>query len=182
MIHNDLTFDNTLLDADGRVTGIVDFGDMAHTALVLDLVTALVALLGGRDDPADLFAAAEAAIAGYAAVTPLEAEEAALLGDLVMARLAQTTLISSWRVRLYPENAEYLASWDAEARPMLGLFEAVGLDEVRRRLAAAARRIPAWSVPAVPGSLEPGGRSSRDPRRRAAHAAPPRAGIGALAR
>jgi 4-aminobutyrate aminotransferase-like enzyme/Ser/Thr protein kinase RdoA (MazF antagonist) len=150
VIHNDLTFDNTLLDATNRVSGIVDFGDMAHTALVLDLVAALVALLGGRDDPADLFGAAEAAIAGYAAVTPLEDEEAAHLGDLVAARLAQTTLISAWRIGIYPENAAYLSSWDAEAWPMLALFGAVGLPEVRRRFAAAARRVPAWPVPAVP--------------------------------
>jgi len=158
VIHNDLTFDNTLLDADGRVTGIVDFGDMAHTALVLDLVAALVALLGGRDDPADLFAAAETAIAGYASITPLEDGESAVLGDLVLGRLAQTTLISAWRVRLYPENAAYLASWDAEAQPMLALFEGVGLDEVRRRFAAAGRRIPAWPVPAAPGIPGPADR------------------------
>ena len=150
VIHNDLTFDNTLLDASDRVSGIIDFGDMAHTALVLDLVAALVALLGGRDDPADLFAAAEAAIAGYASVTPLEDEEATLLGDLVLARLAQTTLISAWRIGVYPENAAYLSSWDAEAWPMLALFESVGLPEVRRRLDAAARRVPAWPVPALP--------------------------------
>ena len=150
VIHNDLTFDNTLLGADDRVSGIIDFGDMAHTALVVDLVAALVALLGGRDDPADLFAAAEAALAGYSSVTPLEDEEAAHLGDLVAARLAQTTLISAWRVRIYPENAAYLASWDAEAWPMLALFEDVGLDEVRRRLAGAARRVPAWPVPGLP--------------------------------
>jgi 4-aminobutyrate aminotransferase-like enzyme/aminoglycoside phosphotransferase (APT) family kinase protein len=152
VIHNDLTLDNTLLDPEGRVSGIVDFGDMAHTALVLDLVAALVALLGGRDDPADLFSAAEAALAGYAAVTPLEDAEAAHLGDLVAARLAQTTLISGWRIRLYPENAAYLSSWDAEAWPMLALFERVGLDEVRRRFASAARRIPSWPVPAIPGA------------------------------
>ncbi len=157
VIHNDLTFDNTLLDPTDRVSGIVDFGDMAHTALVLDLVAALVALLGGRDDPADLFAAAEAGIAGYAAITPLEDEEAALLGDLVAARLAQTTLISAWRIGIYPENAAYLSSWDAEAWPMLALFEAVGLPEVRRRFAAAARRIPAWPVPAAPLPILPGG-------------------------
>ncbi|MFH0751710.1 MAG: aminotransferase class III-fold pyridoxal phosphate-dependent enzyme, partial [Chloroflexota bacterium] len=150
VIHNDLTFDNTLLDSMDRVSGIFDFGDMAHTALVLDLVAALVALLGGRDDPADIFASADAGIAGYAAVTPLEDEEAALLGDLVAARLAQTTLISAWRIGIYPENAAYLSSWDAEAWPVLALFEAVGLPEVRRRFAAAARRVPAWPVPAAP--------------------------------
>ncbi len=167
VIHNDLTFDNTLLDASDRVSGIVDFGDMAHTALVLDLVAALVALLGGRDDPADLFGAAEAAIAGYASVTPLEDEEAALLGDLVAARLAQTTLISAWRIGIYPENAAYLSSWDAEAWPMLALLEAVGPDEVRRRFAAAARRIPAWPVPVgssgASGTAVPAGREGAGP-------------------
>jgi 4-aminobutyrate aminotransferase-like enzyme/Ser/Thr protein kinase RdoA (MazF antagonist) len=161
VIHNDLTFDNTLLDASDRVSGIIDFGDMAHTALVLDLVAALVALLGGRDNPADLFAAAEAAIAGYASVTPLEDEEAALLGDLVAARLAQTTLISAWRIRIYPENAAYLSSWDAEAWPMLALFEGVGLAEVRRRLAVAARRVPAWPVGVRPADV-PGDAAPRD--------------------
>ncbi len=138
------------LDADGRVSGIVDFGDMAHTALVLDLVAALVALFGGRQDPADLFGVAEAALAGYAAVTPLEDAEAAVLGDVVLARLAQTTLISAWRVGIYPENAAYLSSWDAEAWPMLALFEAVGLEEVRRRFTAAARE-SGVAVPAVGG-------------------------------
>lgn len=156
VIHNDLTFDNTLLDEDGRVSAIVDFGDMAHTALVLDLVAALVALMGGRNDPGALFAAAEAGIAGYASITPLEEDEAAILGDLVLARLAQTVLISAWRLRLYPENAAYLSSWDAEAWPMLGLFERVGLDQVRRRLASAGRRVPAWAVPAGPLSGEGG--------------------------
>jgi 4-aminobutyrate aminotransferase-like enzyme/Ser/Thr protein kinase RdoA (MazF antagonist) len=166
VIHNDLTFDNTLLDAAGRVSGIVDFGDMAHTALVLDLVAALVALLGGRDDPADVFAASEAALAGYAGVTPLEDGEAALLGDLVAARLAQTTLISAWRVGLYPENSAYLSTWDAEAGPLLDLFEGVGLAEVRRRLAAAARRIPAWPVPVLPLSDRVGADDALVARRR----------------
>ena len=152
VIHNDLTFDNTLLDADGRVSGILDFGDMAHSALVFDLVAALIALLGRRSEPADLFGAAEAALAGYASVTPLEDEEAEHLGDLVAARLAQTTLISAWRMRLYPENAAYLASWDAEAWPMLALFDALGLDEVRRRFAAAARQVPAWPMAGLPGT------------------------------
>ena len=74
---------------------------------------------------------------------------------LVAARLAQTTLISAWRIGIYPENAAYLSSWDAEAWPMLALFEAVGLPEVRRRFAAAARRVPAWPVP----GRAPGGAS-----------------------
>ena len=37
VIHNDITLDNLLLDAAGSVSGIIDFGDMTHTALVLDV-------------------------------------------------------------------------------------------------------------------------------------------------
>jgi len=53
---------------------------------------------------------------------------------------------------LYPENAAYLATWDAEAWPMLALFDALGLDEVRRRFAATARQVPAWPVPGLPAA------------------------------
>ena len=59
VIHNDLTLDNLLLDGD-RVTGILDFGDMAHTALALDLPAMLQSVLRGRSD---LFEAADEAIA-----------------------------------------------------------------------------------------------------------------------
>jgi Ser/Thr protein kinase RdoA (MazF antagonist) len=34
VIHGDVTVDNALVDERGRITGIVDFGDMSHTALV----------------------------------------------------------------------------------------------------------------------------------------------------
>ena len=34
VVHTDLTTDNALADDDGHVTGIVDFGDMSHSALV----------------------------------------------------------------------------------------------------------------------------------------------------
>jgi len=63
--HGDLALDNVLLDDRGRVTGIVDFGDIVHTALLADLgrmhgallpVTAgLVAVLAGAglDGPGD---------------------------------------------------------------------------------------------------------------------------------
>jgi Ser/Thr protein kinase RdoA (MazF antagonist) len=102
VIHDDLTLDNLLLDEANRVTGIVDFGDMSHTALVLDIPATLQSLIRGRTD---LFEVAEAFLAGYASVTPLEREEAALLGDLLAGRMAQTILISAHRTRRYPDNA-----------------------------------------------------------------------------
>lgn len=137
VIHNDMNLDNALLDERGRVTGITDFGDMTHTALVCDLAVAVADVVAARPDALD---AAEHVIGGYVSVTPLEDEEASLLADLVATRLATAIVISAWRLRLYPENAEYISSWDAGARHFLELLQAVGLDEAGRRCREACTR------------------------------------------
>ena len=126
VIHNDLTLDNLLLDGD-RVTGILDFGDMAHTALVLDLPAMLQSVLRGRTD---LFEAAAEAIGGYVAVTPLESEEADLLADLLAARMVQTVLISVWRTAEF-DNA-YITGWLEPAYELLEQLEATGWEEASR--------------------------------------------------
>ncbi len=143
VIHNDLTLDNLLLDGD-RVTGILDFGDMAHTALALDLPAMLQSVLRGRTD---LFEAAAQAIGGYVAVTPLEAEEADLLADLLAARMVQTVLISVWRTAEYPDNA-YITGWMEPAYELLEQLEAAGWETAARRLAEPARgRVPYAAIP-----------------------------------
>ena len=136
VIHNDVTLDNLLVDAKGNVTGIIDFGDMAHTALVLDIPAALQSLFRERDD---LFEVATTFLDGYASVLPLEVMEAQLLGDLLAGRMAQTILISANRTRQYPDN-EYIHAWSEPAWALLSQLDAIGFDEANRRLAAAALR------------------------------------------
>ncbi len=143
VIHNDVTLDNLLLDEAGRVTGIIDFGDMAHTALVLDIPATLQSLVRGRTD---LFEVSEAFLAGYASVLPLEEAEASLLGDLLAGRMAQTILISAWRMPQHPDN-EYIRGWAEPAWELLEQMQAIGFDEVSRRmrdiaLAPLAGRVP----------------------------------------
>jgi 4-aminobutyrate aminotransferase-like enzyme/Ser/Thr protein kinase RdoA (MazF antagonist) len=140
VIHNDLTLDNLLLDESGTVTGIIDFGDMAHTALVLDVPATLQSLFRQRAD--ELFDLADAFLAGYTSVIGLEEAEANLLGDLLAGRMAQTILISAERTRRYPDNA-YIHGWAEPAWLLLEELERIGFDEVGRRLARAARR-PSW--------------------------------------
>jgi len=135
LIHNDVTLDNLLLDERNRVSGIIDFGDMAHTALVLDVPATLQSLVRGRTD---LFEVAEAFLAGYALVQPLEDVEAALLGDLLAGRMAQTILISAWRMPRHPDN-DYIRGWAEPAWELLEQMETIGFDEVARRLAVIAR-------------------------------------------
>ena len=143
VIHNDLTLDNLLLDDDRRVSGIIDFGDMAHTALMLDIPAALQSLLRGRKE---IFAVAEQFMAGYASVMPLEEREADLLGELLAGRMAQTILISAFRNRQYPANA-YIQAWAEPAWELLELLDDVGFDEAGRRLSAIARAPLARPVP-----------------------------------
>jgi 4-aminobutyrate aminotransferase-like enzyme/Ser/Thr protein kinase RdoA (MazF antagonist) len=136
VIHNDVTLDNLLVDAGGTVTGIIDFGDMAHTALVLDIPATLQSLFRERDD---IFEVAAAFLEGYGSVQPLEDGEARLLGDLLAGRMAQTILISAHRTRRYPDNA-YIHGWSEPAWALLAQLDAVGFDEAGRRLAEVARR------------------------------------------
>jgi 4-aminobutyrate aminotransferase-like enzyme/Ser/Thr protein kinase RdoA (MazF antagonist) len=146
VIHNDTSLDNVLVDERGRITGIVDFGDMTHTALVCDLAVALADVLDGRPDALEV---AADMIASYVSVTPLEGQEATILGDLVATRVATAIVISAWRLDLYPENAEYVSSFDKGAWRFLRLLEDAGLDAVGRVLETACRRgaLPYRSIP-----------------------------------
>jgi 4-aminobutyrate aminotransferase-like enzyme/Ser/Thr protein kinase RdoA (MazF antagonist) len=139
VIHADLSLDNVLFGDDLRVSGIVDFGDMTHAALVCDLAVAIADVLHGRDDAIE---AAEAMIGGYVSVTPLEDDEAGLLADLVAARLATEVTVSAWRVGLYPDNAAYAAGGEPGARAFLDAIEAIGPDAVARRFREACRGLP----------------------------------------
>ncbi len=148
VIHNDVTLDNLLLDDDGAVTGIIDFGDMAHTAAILDVPATLQSLVRDRED---IFDAAAAFLPGYTSVVPPEAEEADLLADLLAGRMAQTILISAWRTRDFPD-IDYITGWAEPAWALLGQLERVGFDRAGQRLTVLARA--PLARPRQPGSDE----------------------------
>jgi 4-aminobutyrate aminotransferase-like enzyme/Ser/Thr protein kinase RdoA (MazF antagonist) len=151
LIHNDLTLDNVLLDDGHRVSGIVDFGDLTHTAVICDLAIALVSLMWGRPDPLET---AEAAIAGYTKLTAIEEREADVLGDLVGARLAAWVVIADWRVRRYPENAPYIMANVELAWELLERLDELGWFQVETRIGAACLRQTAASWGPRPSAEE----------------------------
>jgi len=136
VIHGDLTLDNALLDERMRVSGIVDFGDMSHTALLVDLSSALESVLRGRA-PDAIFPAARALLDGYEAVTPLEPLELELLGDLVTSRTAMTLAIASRQSAEDPARAGYLGASERGFWDLLGFLDAVSPQEVARELGAS---------------------------------------------
>jgi 4-aminobutyrate aminotransferase-like enzyme/Ser/Thr protein kinase RdoA (MazF antagonist) len=141
VVHGDLNLDNVLLDEQGRISGIVDFGDAVHTAQVADFAVALASLVRGRE-AGEVFRVARIAIDGYASRLPLEPEELELLGDLVGTRLAQIVVISAWRVARHPENAAYIQAWDADSWRLLELIGEVGAERFSRELGAAVAPVP----------------------------------------
>jgi 4-aminobutyrate aminotransferase-like enzyme/Ser/Thr protein kinase RdoA (MazF antagonist) len=107
ILHNDLVPDNILVAENdpGVIVGVIDFGDMAHTSLVIDLATTIAPTICEHPDPVS--AAAEI-IAAYHQIIPLEPVELQLLYDLIAARLTMLAVIASWRVNLHPENKAYI--------------------------------------------------------------------------
>ena len=134
VIHGDVTLDNALVDDRGRISGIIDFGDMSHSALVCDVSAALESLLAGRE-PAAMVPLAMRFIDGYRSVTPLEPEELLVLPDLLSTRLVTVAVLFGWRAKRHPDNA-YLRGWEDRLWPLLTFLEADGRDLLRARLRA----------------------------------------------
>jgi len=140
VVHGDFNLDNLLLDEQGRITGILDFGDCCHTALAAEVAVALASLLRGRPRE-DVFRVARVALDGFASHFPLEQLELELLGELVAARLAAIVSISAWRSRRFPENAAYIEAWDDDSWRLLELCDGLAPEEIAREL--RARSAPA---------------------------------------
>ncbi len=134
--HTDLSVDNTLTDDGGFITGIIDFGDASHTALITDLASVLDSVGSGREG-GELFRLARLVLDGYQRRVPLEDLELEVLGIAWAARSAVTIAISSWRVAQGLEDQEFAERYNADCLRMLETMAAAGWDELPRRLGAA---------------------------------------------
>jgi 4-aminobutyrate aminotransferase-like enzyme/Ser/Thr protein kinase RdoA (MazF antagonist) len=133
VVHTDLCASNVLVDDDGQVTGILDFGDASHSALVVDPVAVVETVVAGRSAD-DAFRAARLALDGYEQVTPLEPGERAIFGELLGARMCAAIVVPAARGALYDEPAALQAELRDEGVALLQLFASFGWDEVARRL------------------------------------------------
>ena len=133
VLHGDLTNDNVLVDGDGFIRGIIDFGDMSHTALVTDLVSVLGSALSNRSGP-ELIRAARIVVDGFQGVVPLEPDELRVLGELVAARTCANIAISSWRAARHEEEAEFTMEDVPKALELVENLETIGYGEIARQL------------------------------------------------
>jgi hydroxylysine kinase len=113
VLHNDFSKSNIIVDhaAARFVQGIIDFGDAVHTAVAIDVATALVNQLPRQVPPdpgADIFTGGRDLLRGYLGVADLTGTELATIPHLVLGRVVARALISSYRAALLPANAAYV--------------------------------------------------------------------------
>ena len=118
--HADVTLTNVLVTA-GVVTGLIDLGDMHHTAAVCDLAVTLTSVLRNTATVQhhDVWELTAATLLGYQRHRLLERAEVEVLGDLVVARLGLTLAIAARRVVTEVDNADYIGQYDDRTRTVL---------------------------------------------------------------
>ena len=107
VIHSDFNADNVLVDATDcdRVAGVIDFGDMLHAPLIVDVAIGAAYLRVPDGEPLRLIAEF---VAGYHGVRPLEQEEVDILFELIQARLCASIVILDWRAAMRGAEDPYL--------------------------------------------------------------------------
>jgi len=146
IIHGDVNPHNLLVDPaeTDRITGIIDFGDMIHAPLILDLASAVSDFLLDKDHVVDVI---EAVADGFHSVTALEPAEADVLYDLIVMRLLLAALIAAWRMAEMPGTPNYLnANFDGKFE-VLDELQRVGREAITRRI----RRVSGLTTRERPG-------------------------------
>ncbi len=151
-VHGDCHGQNLLVDpAAGRISGILDFGDMIHAPRVLEPAVTMSELLTEDLTP---LAGISPVIEGYARRQPLEAAEVDALYDLIAARHAVTVLVHAWRRRHDPVGARVLDRSALNAASSLRkLIEAGSRSLTRDWHAAAGTRSENWAAPEASAAL-----------------------------
>ena len=162
--HADVTLTN-LLATDGRVTGVIDFGDLHFTADVADLAVALTSVLRNTSDTqvSSLWELAGATLRGYQRLRPLSHDEVEVLGELVLSRLVLSTIISRGRAAAHPGNTAYITQYDdANARTTATLAQLSPSELAQRlhrlagtRTAAPGDDVAARRAAAMGGTVAP---------------------------
>ena len=127
LIHGDVHEHNLILRPDGEIAGIIDFGDMFHGPLVIDIGDALGDFL---TDAKTIEGTIRAMVGAYHRVTPLEEAEVNLIFDLASARMILTPLINAYRAAQTPDEPNYMAVYGDAPLRVLEAFQAMGRERV----------------------------------------------------
>jgi len=128
VIHNDANDYNVLvnsLDSSRfRVSAILDYGDVVHSATVCNLAVALAYVMLDKNDP---IGAAAQVVAAYQEIYPLSESEIDALYSLAVTRLCFSVCIAAKQTRDVPDN-EYLNISNAPVWALLEKLQEVSPD------------------------------------------------------
>jgi Ser/Thr protein kinase RdoA (MazF antagonist) len=126
VIHNDANDYNILVSEapERRVTAILDYGDMVHTATVCELAVALAYVMLDKRDP---IGAAAHVVAAYHETYPLTEPEIDVLFTLAVTRLCCSVCFAARQTRDAPDN-EYLNISNTPAWALLERLAMVSSD------------------------------------------------------
>jgi ethanolamine-phosphate phospho-lyase len=100
VIHNDAN-DWNILATDGEISGIIDFGDLAHTFLINELAAAIPYICFNKEDPLEW---ATTLVKSYHTTLPLQEKEVKILYYLIAGRLLISVCNSAHSKLNNPEN------------------------------------------------------------------------------
>jgi 4-aminobutyrate aminotransferase-like enzyme/Ser/Thr protein kinase RdoA (MazF antagonist) len=141
LLYNDAN-DYNILVRDGRVTSLIDYGDMVRGPLVCELAIGAAYAILDKPDP---LAAAASVVTGYHEALPLTGAELEVLYPLICARLCVSVTNAAYQRHVEPDNEYLLIS----ERPAWAALER--LDAVSPELAHYTFR-EACGLPACPAS------------------------------
>lgn len=156
VVHQDLNDFNVLAVPDDvgrhRITGVLDFGDVLHTARVSELAVAVAYAMLRKPDP--LVAAAEV-VRGYAQITAPSDDELAVIFPIAAARLCVNAV--TWTARS-GTNGSYARARMQYTWPTVRLLAELPPELAYATLRDAvgrAEKTPVIVAPAPTGHLEP---------------------------
>jgi len=110
-IHNDSNDHNVLLNDKDQISGIIDFGDMAHTFLASELAVAITYMIFEEENPQEKI---RDVVGGYQSVLPMREEEINSLIHLICIRACITVVTANYRKKIFPDN-EYITVTELQA-------------------------------------------------------------------
>ena len=119
-IHGDLNPENILVE-NGRISGILDFGDCGFNPAVCDLAICLAYQMMEQADP---LAVAAQVVAGYQSLRRLSPTEESVLLPLALGRLAVTISVATARRQLDADHPNWFVS-EASAWRLLARLSAL---------------------------------------------------------
>ena len=148
VIHNDANDYNLLVDTQGNISGLIDFGDFIQSHRVCEVAVACAYAMLAQKDPVGR---ACDVVAGYHKVNPLHEGELAILYDLIRVRLAESSCMAAQQYAANPDN-EYLLISQKDVRDLLHKMEQINPKVVHYRLrdvcgfeaCAGSRKLEQW--------------------------------------